>query len=856
MHFECWAKLNPRKSLILHMRESGIVAAELLTHSCFAMIADSLAYFLNIDENEAISLCCYLSAIHDIGKCHPAFQEKDVETKGALGEANLKYPFPCDDYRHEIGSGSAIKRIWEKKGIFSNRRTRKQLSYTIVLHHQGKSGRDYPLENDRWKASSSWLNMQDEIEQVFFDEYRPASIDISKCRHVDCACMLLNAIVIISDWIASGLTFETTTDEDSNSELHRLARAFLANAGLDKSVLPWFSSFTELWPFISKESERPLQKSLEDYLEEKPEMPLLSIIEAPMGEGKTEAGLYTAFRMAEFWNKSGLYIALPTSATANQMLNRVGSLFETHGIGGLRLIHSLSWLDDKKLFSDNSNSDGSSWLASSKKSLLAPYGVGTIDQAMMASMRVKYGVLRLLGLAGKVLVVDEIHAYDVYMSTIINRLLQWCRDLRIPVVLMSATLPLDKKKELIRIYSSQNDVLSSYQMLSFAYIDGSVEQVKIKDCSQRKSIEIDFEKSDDMNELILDRASYMYSLGGCVAVIVNTVQKAQEIYALLESRIGSNSCMLFHSAFTVGRREKIEKDCLSLFGKDKSKRPKGMVLVATQVVEQSLDLDFDYMITEIAPIDLILQRVGRLHRHDGTVRPSQLKTPKVLVVRPNSDDYGSTEVIYYKALLNRTSEILENKGCIELPNDIPEMVEYVYQQHSIKDDESEVFFEKLFDEQMKSGYAQSVELRAPDSEIFTLASDSKSVFYEDDDNSWVAAKTRLSEETVRFAILPQELYDRIVELIDSKKPIPYNLARASYRFSASISKRKFKIYLNPNIPVGTGLLKSIYLYKNDYPVHCTDQDNLVSTCDGKQIVVDSRRGVLLSEKPLGTVDNA
>ncbi|MBQ3590315.1 MAG: DEAD/DEAH box helicase, partial [Clostridia bacterium] len=211
----------------------------------------------------------------------------------------------------------------------------------------------------------------------------------------------------------------------------------------------------DIWSWMKPESLRPVQSVLDTYLSSKNEMPVLMILEAPMGEGKTEAGIYAALQMAEYWTKNGLYIGLPTAATSNQMHNRVNSLLETHHIGAARLLHSMAWLEETDDTSvKDADNEYSDWLKPSKRALLSPWAVGTVDQVLMSVLRVKYGVLRLLGLFGKVLVLDEIHAYDAYMSSIIKRLLEWCKVLKIPVVMLSATLPEEKRAELLAVYTS------------------------------------------------------------------------------------------------------------------------------------------------------------------------------------------------------------------------------------------------------------------------------------------------------------------------------------------------------------------------------------------------------------------
>ena len=333
----------------------------------------------------------------------------------------------------------------------------------------------------------------------------------------------------------------------------------------------------------------------------------MTIIEAPMGEGKTEAGLYTAVRMGEYWHKEGLYIALPTAATSKQMVTRVDKLLKDHSIGKARLLHSTSWMLDTGTKINGADNPGEEWLAPSKKALLGNYAVGTIDQILMAVLYVRYGVLRLLGLTNKTLVIDEVHAYDAYMSTLLKRLLEWCRVFRVPVVLLSATLPDWKKEDLMSVYTgSEGTSEKSYPQISRVFEGKKVERHKVNGTYKKGIIRLAHIQSDDAEDIVRIAVDKTQN-GGCICVLMNTVKKAQEVYRNLQQVIPDEELLLFHSQYTVARRKEIEDECIAKLGPDKSQRPKKLILVATQVVEQSLDIDFDFLITEILVVCIVMQ---------------------------------------------------------------------------------------------------------------------------------------------------------------------------------------------------------------------------------------------------------
>ncbi|MFR6378830.1 MAG: DEAD/DEAH box helicase [Evtepia sp.] len=201
------------------------------------------------------------------------------------------------------------------------------------------------------------------------------------------------------------------------------------------------------------------------------------LIEAPMGEGKTEAGIYAALQMARQWKKHGFYVGLPTSATSNQMVGRMREFLALHGLEDtVRLLHSMAWLVDEDLpemqFDTEEKAYAARWLLPVRRGLLAPYAVGTVDQAMMAVLMVKYGVLRLLGLAQKTLVIDELHSYDVYMSELIERLLEWCKALEIPVVMLSRRCRRRKKRRCYHRTRRRSFRRTTRQSLPLQRMDG------------------------------------------------------------------------------------------------------------------------------------------------------------------------------------------------------------------------------------------------------------------------------------------------------------------------------------------------------------------------------------------------
>jgi CRISPR-associated endonuclease/helicase Cas3 len=435
-----------------------------------------------------------------------------------------------------------------------------------------------------------------------------------------------------------------------------------------------------------------------------------------MGEGKTEAALLLADRLAAAAGQRGFYFGLPTQATSNQLFARVCEFLDQryHGTAAVPAIlahgHAslspefLNLLEKGRLFLELSSigeegTEGvfaASWFVQSKRALLTPFGVGTIDQALMASLITKHVFVRLFGLSGKVLVIDEVHAYDAYMSTLLERLLEWLGALRCSVVLLSATLPLARRNALLQAWAegatgkpgAQIEIKDQrYPRVSLIRACGAMDSFALP-VSERshRSLGLRWLGWDSLATTLID----LLSGGGCAAVICNTVSQAQETYCDLRRVFDQQpegdrpELELFHARFILEDRQRIEKRVFERFGPGDGARPRKAVLVATQVVEQSLDLDFDLMVSELAPVDLLLQRSGRLHRHQRTARPQRLVDPCLWMIDPGCTeadipDFGRRKSsVYQPYILLRTWMALRCKGAVCLPDDVEELIEGVY----------------------------------------------------------------------------------------------------------------------------------------------------------------------------------
>ena len=531
---------------------------------------------------------------------------------------------------------------------------------------------------------------------------------------------LLAGLAILSDWIGSNseyfpLNSKPMSLEDywNNIALPKAEDA-IKTAGVLPSGISSETGMGALFPKIDYPS--PLQSHVSTC--ELADGAQLFILEEVTGSGKTEAALTLAHRLMNRGLGEGIFVALPTMATANAMYERLveayGLMFAAEATPSLVLAHSARHLSDKFRHSiglEHSSGDGvyardeeaasaqcSEWLADNrKKALLADVGVGTIDQGLMAVLPSKHQSLRLLGLSRNVLIVDEVHAYDPYMHTLLCTLLRFHAALGGSAILLSATLPIKQRQELVNSFSQGLDGKqhklneNSYPLVTHS-TGNCISQtpLHIREGTQRKVAVKFFDDISAVESSLVNTAKN----GGCACWIRNTVDDAVDAYNTLSSKLGSENILLFHARFAMGDRQRIEKKVLDTFGKKGGNDiRRGKILVATQVVEQSLDLDFDYMVSDLAPMDLIIQRAGRLHRHTRNERSG---TAILGIFAPCLTDAPTEN--WYKDVFPKaayvypshgqlwlTASLLSKHGELVMPDDARNFIEGVFGSNTRND---------------------------------------------------------------------------------------------------------------------------------------------------------------------------
>ena len=359
-----------------------------------------------------------------------------------------------------------------------------------------------------------------------------------------------------------------------------------------------------------------------------------------------------------------------------------------------------------------------------KRGMLSNFVVCTVDQVLMGALQMKHLALRQLALANKVVIIDECHAYDMYMRQYLEDVLGWLGSWHVPVVLLSATLPAKQREGMLKAYLNGRDARRATRRRSLRRPSStpcqSMMSVKEKhpheknpypiitysDGATMKShpvesatcpFPIELRSVDDNLDNLLALIKDLSAEGGCIGVICDTVTRAQAAAEMLSDEFGCESVTLTHARFTDVDRMGNETRLREMLGPDASlengKRPRFHIVVGTQVLEQSLDIDFDVLVTDVAPVDLLLQRMGRCHRHIRDDRPSRLTKPRCYIrgietwgedgpsfASGISDVYGQASLIESLSVCRIVGEGASSQ--LVLPGDIAALVQLAYSDYA------------------------------------------------------------------------------------------------------------------------------------------------------------------------------
>ncbi len=739
-----------------------------------AIIDSNIKIFSKLDSFsiDDKSIWAAIIGLHDIGKATPDFQCGNTAS-----------------IRHEILSVYILFQYLKEKLEIDNQVLWQspffQTIKFIIMHH---SKFDSITQRETIKSTHSathsigdisWKTIQFDIIDDYLNAIGVSVTDLQKVSFKNISdATYFSGLMTLADWVGSDtnnfkLEGNTYSLEEYIPISKARAQSSVKSTGLSVTPNITKESWLDLFPNINLPRNLQQQSINCDLASDSN----LIIIEAPTGEGKTEAAFNLAARLSTF-KSSGIYVAMPTQATSNGLFHRFEEFLKnadnTKSLN-LKLIHGGTFLNNLKeqiglnninAPEEDTKSDAFNWFNKGKKAFLAPYGIGTIDQALYSILIVKHFFLRLYALTGKTIIFDEVHAYDTYMNKLLLHLIKWLKALKANVILLSATLPIETKNKILQVWDDDIECNkdNSYPVLDIIQ-NGSIQSYPFKarfETDGNLNFKIDF--CDFGDDTIARLAEKHYKNGARVLVIVNKVKRAQIIF----DSISTTDKTLFHSRFTSKDRERIEKDVLEKYGKESNSNPS--ILVSTQIVEQSLDIDFDIIISDLAPIDLLIQRAGRLHRHDRQ-RPNGYDNPKFIIATHEAEVNELPQItdgkIYAPIILYRTYFALKNNSANwNFHRDFREPVEEVYYPIC---QESERLLDAGLSKTAKTEIIKSIELFEqetlaaeivasrvfihPPEKFDSILNYSKIVHEEEENGKGIIAKTRLGSDTEKVILL-------------------------------------------------------------------------------------------------------
>lgn len=645
----CFAKSSGKITVAEHCRIVGNLAKELLFRCSIADLFPAGTPFL--------------AAAHDAGKVSPGFQKHCFNPElqalcPKLAAANLA---AAGWEKNHAEIGEAAFRAWAKEAGKSSEWM--HWAEPIGRHHGSRS--QPKTEGVGPYGGPEWAEERQELLEGLFGQFGEKLPDAPPTNE---QIKLLGGLMCVSDWIASNEDFFPNSgipDTDSSTMIQNA----LAECGWTTPVYRQDLQFKDVFPFAPNE----MQNAFVECVDRRG----VYVLEAPMGMGKTEAALFAAYKLMASGENSGLYFGLPTRLTSDRIHQRVEEFMDRvlENPALVKLIHGHAWMNLE--FHAKEFGAGMSWFHPRKRALLAPFGVGTIDQALMSVLKVKHHFVRTFGLAGKVVILDEVHSYDAYTGTLLNCLVEELLKIGCSVIILSATLTAQRRADFAVFANQQN----SYPLISTT--DRTVSPLPPPER------EIRLEYYGESPEALIDRAVLAAEGGLCVLWIANTVAQSQEIFLKIKSSIREATVQigLLHSRFPAFRRKEIEDVWMEKLDKT-GDRPKGCILVSTQVVEQSVDIDADLLITELAPTDMLLQRMGRLCRHDRATRPdgagqAWIYGPSDLkweCAEEFENALGSSRFVYAPYVLWKTFQVWRERTEISLPGNIRDVLEATYDE--------------------------------------------------------------------------------------------------------------------------------------------------------------------------------
>ncbi|MFE2163881.1 CRISPR-associated helicase Cas3' [Streptomyces sp. NPDC059447] len=730
--------------LISHMLDTAAVAERVWDSSLAASLKHELDTVAG-GPGKGRRLFVWLCGIHDCGKATPAFVRISPAESAAVRAAGLTWRTgmvtaqSSREWRHDKAGAHLLRLVLRQAGW-----PRAMIDWVcpLVSGHHGTLRAATPSDlthamGEAHGRGPEWGGVQRHLVQVFTRalgyEDLAAMVPLrAPSRAVQLAVL---GFVVMADWIASDARYFRGIPElgrvSAANARRRAGRAWKAHrlaGGLHGLEVP-------AGDVVAARFGKPGRPSQSMTVDAAREMgaPGLLIVEAPMGEGKTVTALACAEVLAARFGMSGVFMGMPTQATCDPMFTQLRSWLSRvqpgaeddvvllHGKRTFnrewKAIQTGDWATADARFRsvDEDSADcctrqgPADFVLGPKRGLLGQYVVGTIDQLLYAATRTRHVMLRTAGLAGKVVILDEVHACDVYMSQFLHEALHWLGQAGVPVILLSATLPPEQRARLAEAYMSGAEPGREVVLPepggypSATAVWPGMDAPLVNSCAPyRQDWPITVRVLPEpaarthgarTSDVLLEAPTVALlreklAGGGCALVIRNTVRRAQRTYRQLAAAFPGDTVIL-HGQLTTSTRAERTEDLIDRLGPGETTRPGRLIVVATQVAEQSFDIDADLLITDIAPVDLLLQRIGRVHRHQSTRRPEHLTQAAAYVTALTPDPDGGppqfergTEFVYGRHLLLRTAarviETADTGGTWAIASDVPRLVADTY----------------------------------------------------------------------------------------------------------------------------------------------------------------------------------
>jgi CRISPR-associated endonuclease/helicase Cas3 len=694
---------------------------------------------LNIPSKTLISWSAFFLALHDLGKFSYRFQglRKDICRKLNNEQKHRDYSVRHDTLGQAFFDEKISRLIRDQEWFGSTDEPDYWMDHfvswarTVTGHHgQPPKTSEYCALNDHFTEldqSAALQFVQDCVGLLLPEEKAELPEVEAFCTPLTHLSWWLSGLAVLSDWLGSSQSFfdyqtepldltaywTTWAVPQAEKALHEVR--LLPRTGRQQTLLELFEYLKPATPLQNKAADLPLQAA-----------PHLFIMEDVTGAGKTEAALMLAHRLIMSGQADGFYLGLPTMATSNAMFrricdNEVGRKFFVDE-PNLLLAHSASRLEpvlqaltahspvkDADYLGDEASASNecNAWFTDNrKKTLLADIGVGTLDQALLAVLYGRHQSLRLLGLVRKVLIIDEVHACDAYMLRLLEVLLEFHAAIGGSVILLSATLPRKTRQTLLHAYAKglrrRAPAIESmeYPLLTWLSVD-THDEIPL-DTRPEVARTVHVKEIHNMDAAVKTLLNALAN-NQCACWIRNTVDDAiAACKELRQAGVPAENLMLFHARFALYDRLQIENEVLRQFGpKSNGIMRRGKILVATQVVEQSLDLDFDMMLSDLAPIDLLIQRAGRLCRHRRDALGNRADTegrcaPCLWVFGPKFSEEPASD--WLRSILPGAAAVYPNHGqmwltarlvhkdkVIVMPKGARDLIEGVYSEEAEDD---------------------------------------------------------------------------------------------------------------------------------------------------------------------------